>query len=72
MTQKDLIPYEIGKEYLFKASSRKNRIRGILTSKETYYTGISFYTGCEAIEFKNKRGTKYTLVVSQIEGITNI
>jgi hypothetical protein len=69
MRIEDLAKYEIGKEYLFKVSSRKKRIRGILIDKECYFTGYSLYCGTEAIKFKNKRGTIFTLSVYGIDSI---
>jgi len=70
MKKEDLINYEIGKEYFFKVSSRKNRIKAILTSKDAVFTGLSLYHGTEAIQFKRK-GTLYTLSLYGIESITS-
>jgi len=72
MTKDELKNYEIGKEYFFKTKFRLKRIRGILTSKDSHYTGLSLYHGCETLEFKTKRGTKFSLVLYGIEKIESI
>uniref|UniRef100_A0A6M3LP73 Uncharacterized protein n=1 Tax=viral metagenome TaxID=1070528 RepID=A0A6M3LP73_9ZZZZ len=72
MKIEELGKYEVGKEYLFKASSRKNRIKGILTDKYCNYAGLSLYHGTDAIEFKTKRGTVYTLSLYGLEEINEM
>lgn len=68
MKKEDLINYEIGKEYMFKANTRKRAIRGILTNKDCHFTGLSLYHGTNAIEFKTKKRV-YTLSLYGLERI---
>jgi len=65
---------KIGETYWFSMNSRKKRKRGVLTSLDSYYTGMSLYNGTRAIEFKTKNGTKWSLSLyglGKIEPINN-
>ena len=68
MKKEDLVNYEVGKEYLFKTDNRKRAIRGVLTSKDCHFTGLSLYHGTEAISFK-RRGNIYTVSLYGLERI---
>ena len=71
MQVEELKNYEIGKQYYFKMSSRKNRIKATLLNKDCVYTGLSLYSGDQSIEFKRKN-TTYTAVLYGIESISSI
>jgi len=69
MKKEDLEKYETGREYRFKASSRKNRLRATLIDKDAVFTGLSLYHGCAAVKIRTRRGAVYTLAAPCIEKI---